>query len=65
MEYTNKCNHVFKRLGFEAVKSTKTYYEAIGALFCPKCGLFRTKVLTFRRELRENEKNGRKSDYAD
>ena len=56
MNFTNKkyienCKHQFNALGFEVLKTTDTTIEAVAAIFCSKCGLFRTKILTFRREI--------------
>ena len=55
--FNNKdtCPHVFAALGFNVYKTTDTSIEAVAAVFCTKCSLFRTKILTFRRELLEEE----------
>ena len=42
--------HNFVPLGFSVFKTTETTVEAVGAITCSKCGLFRTKILVFRRE---------------
>lgn len=48
------CNdHEFAPLGFNTTKTEQTKIEAVAAIFCKKCGMFRTKILTFRRELME------------
>jgi hypothetical protein len=44
-------------LGFQVVKTTNKMVEAIACIFCEKTGKFKTKILTFRREIDENEKN--------
>ncbi|GEM_PF-5769593 len=51
-----ECKHKFRALGFDIIKSDKSIVEAICALFCSRCGLFRTKILTFRRELTDEER---------
>jgi hypothetical protein len=57
--YEEKCEHIFRSLGFDTFKTTETTVEAVAAIFCSKCGLFRTKILTFRREFKEDiEKSG-------
>jgi hypothetical protein len=48
---TDRCEHEFDALGFDVYKKTDEIVEAVAAIFCKKCGLFRTKILTFRREL--------------
>jgi len=50
-KYEQKCEHTFSALGFNVCKTTDTTVEAVAAIFCSKCGLFRTKILTFRREI--------------
>ncbi len=50
------CEHEFERLGFEVFKTNDESVEAVAAIFCHRCGLFRTKVLTFRRELVTEDK---------
>lgn len=45
------CKHRFRSLGFEIYKTTETSVEAVAAVFCEKCSMFRTKILTFRREI--------------
>lgn len=47
------CKHQFAALGFEICKTTDTTVEAVAAVFCTKCSLFRTKILTFRREIHD------------
>ncbi len=60
------CEHIFKPLGFEMTEKTETTIESIAAIVCEKCGMFRTKILTFRRELGHNNKQEgeRKHNYA-
>lgn len=57
-QQTNKGNeckkHEFNALGFDVYKKTPTSIEAVACIFCEHCGLFRTKILTFRREIDEN-----------
>jgi len=50
------CEHTFARLGFEVTEKTPKKIEAVAAIHCTKCGMFRTKVLTFIRELEDNQK---------
>jgi hypothetical protein len=50
-KYEQLCEHEFSSLGFNVYKTTETTVEAVAAIFCSKCGLFRTKILTFRREI--------------
>ena len=45
------CKHTFVALGFEPINKTKDEVEVVVALFCQKCGLFRTKILKFNRNL--------------
>jgi len=52
--YEEKCQHDFSSLGFDVFKTTDVSVEAVAAIFCRKCGLFRTKILTFRREFQED-----------
>lgn len=47
------CRHVFDALGFDVYRKTDTSIEAVACIFCQHCGLFRTKILTFKRELNE------------
>jgi hypothetical protein len=49
------CDHKYRPLGFEIFKKTESSVEAVAAVFCEKCSMFRTKILTFRREI----KNGK------
>lgn len=42
------CEHNLVRLGFEIIDKQGNEIKAIAALFCSRCGLFRTKVLIFR-----------------
>lgn len=51
-KYHDDCNHKFSSLGFDIFKTTDKKIEAVAAIFCEKCGLFRTKILTFRREFK-------------
>jgi hypothetical protein len=44
------CDHVFKPLGFHVISTTNNKVETVAAVFCEKCSMFRTKVLTFHRE---------------
>jgi len=53
--HQDKCEHHFSALGFNVYKTTETSVEAVAAVFCNKCSLFRTKILTFRRELQAEE----------
>ena len=50
-KYNKECHHNFISLGFSVFKITQTSVEAVACIVCSKCGLFRTKILTFRREL--------------
>lgn len=51
-EYLKKdCDHEYIRLGFDVFYKDEEAIEAVAAIACKKCGLFRTKILTFRREL--------------
>ncbi len=52
----DNCDHLFASLGFDVFKTTDESVEAVAAIFCSRCGLFRTKVLTFRRELTTEDK---------
>ncbi len=52
INYKDDCDHEFAALGFDVFKSTDKRIEAVAAIFCRKCGLFRTKILTFRREFK-------------
>ncbi len=54
--YDNECKHKFVALGFEVIKVKDKSVEVVAAIACNKCGLFRTKILTFKRELGENER---------
>jgi len=47
---SDQCKHTFAALGFNIIKTTSTVVETCAAIFCVKCGMFRTKILTFRRE---------------
>jgi len=60
-KYYNKCKHTFSALGFSVYKVTNTTVEAVAAIFCTRCGLFRTKILTFRRELTDVNSQTEKS----
>lgn len=61
-----ECQHKFKPLGFEVTEKASKHIEAVAAINCEKCGLFRTKILTFRRELVHNNKQVKegKTNYA-
>lgn len=61
-----ECQHIFKPLGFEITEKTDVSIESVAAIVCEKCGMFRTKILTFRRELghNNNQEGGRKDNYA-
>ena len=48
---TDLCNHQFSSLGFDVFKVTDELVEAVAAIHCKRCGMFRTKILTFRREI--------------
>lgn len=48
--------HLFRPLGFQVIKETDAIVEAVACIFCEKTGLFRTKILTFRREFNEEDK---------
>lgn len=46
------CNkHVFIPLGFEIIAKEKEIVESVAAITCQNCGMFRTKILSFHREL--------------
>ena len=49
------CEHKWKSLGFNVFKTTDKSVEAVAAVFCEKCSMFRTKILSFRRELQQAE----------
>ena len=51
----DKCEHRWSALGFAIVKTTDTSIEAAASIFCEVCGMFRTKILNFRRELGQTE----------
>lgn len=51
MNGKDPCSHVYKPLGFNVFKVTNKTVEAVAAVFCERCSMFRTKILTFRREL--------------
>ncbi|MCG3203931.1 MAG: hypothetical protein KCHDKBKB_00608 [Elusimicrobia bacterium] len=51
VEYKKDCDHKYIALGFDTFSKTDEVVEAVVAIACEKCGLFRTKILTFRREL--------------
>ena len=61
-----ECQHKFKPLGFEVIEKAEKFIEAVASIHCEKCGLFRTKILTFRRELGHNYKQEgeRKANYG-
>lgn len=50
MEPKHSCEHLYKPLGFNIIKQTEDFTEAVACVFCEKCSLFRTKILVFRRE---------------
>lgn len=58
------CDHIgfWSALGIDAFKVTATSVEAVACIFCSRCGLFRTKILTFRREFTEEEKREEKKE---
>jgi hypothetical protein len=43
--------HEFTPLGFEVVEKNHKKIETIAAIMCRHCGMFRTKILTFHREI--------------
>lgn len=43
--------HEFIPLGFEVIAKVSTVVEAVVAITCRHCGMFRTKILTFHREI--------------
>lgn len=46
------CNkHLFIPLGFETISKEKEIVESIAAITCQNCGMFRTKILVFHRQL--------------
>ena len=47
------CAHEYAPLGFEKISTDDTKVEVIAAIFCPKCGMFRTKILYFDRQRKE------------
>lgn len=51
------CEHKFSALGFDVYQKTDKSVEAVAAIFCSVCGLFRTKILTFRREINNGNNN--------
>lgn len=51
IEYKKDCDHKYISLGFNVFDKDSEVVEAVAAIACEKCGLFRTKILTFRREL--------------
>ena len=51
-----KCtDHKFIAVGFDTIKTDPMRVEAIAAISCEKCGLFRTKILTFMREIMKDQ----------
>lgn len=50
-----ECKHQWERLGFEVISTNPKLVEAVASIHCIFCGLFRTKVLTFRREIPHSE----------
>lgn len=59
MKNTQTCEHEYASLGFNVFKVGDTLVEAVAAIHCTKCGMFRTKILTFIREVREEDKSAR------
>ena len=55
MSEKDPCDHTYKALGFNVFKVTEKSVEAVAAVFCEKCSMFRTKILTFRREITQNQ----------
>ncbi|MHA1842402.1 MAG: hypothetical protein ACTSYW_10550 [Candidatus Heimdallarchaeota archaeon] len=53
------CKHEFAALGFEIIEKNKNAIKAVAALFCKKCGLFRTKILTFNMKQKDELKRSR------
>jgi len=49
--------HKFEALGFSVSKTTERSIEAVAAIFCENCGMFRTKILTFIREFKDEDNN--------
>lgn len=49
----------YKALGFQVIKQTPTMVEAIACIFCEKTGKFKTKILTFRREIADGDYTAR------
>lgn len=43
------CHHTFAPLGMERVSMDEQKIEVIAVIFCPTCGMFRTKILYFDR----------------
>lgn len=62
MNQEKDCKHTFAQLGFNVSKVTDTTVEAVAAIFCTKCGMFRTKILTFRREIKDEADNKAKAN---
>lgn len=48
--------HEFIPLGFEVIQKTDTLVESIAAIVCRHCGMFRTKILKFHREILPEER---------
>ena len=46
------CHHTFAPLGMERVSMDEQKIEVIAVIFCPNCGMFRTKILYFDRNKR-------------
>lgn len=51
----NKEEYDFQPLGFEIIHTDSKKVEAVAAVFDRKTGLFRTKILVFRRELTDDD----------
>jgi len=55
-QFDNKCDHKFMALGFEVIKVKDKSVEVVAAVACEKCGLFRTKILVFKREFTKSDR---------
>lgn len=47
---TDDCHHTFAPLGMERISMDEQKVEVIAVIFCPNCGMFRTKILYFDRQ---------------
>jgi len=63
-QHSEQCKHTFAALGLSVIKTTPTVVETCAAIFCVKCGMFRTKILTFRREFIEEDVQKEKTKTA-